>query len=1028
MKSIFIFLSVIYICQCAVIYNQTVLIYQDDLDNLYTNYEEYPSNAIKNAEEYHVYPGRALISFELLNHNIYLTNYKPLPDLKEERNLGAYSPMYGKTLLVGIYRAADRKKTTCMSVDAVKRYRRYVELGVKLWTGNQVRLNTGDDEGYISSQCLEVEDKWYNPEARGALEAQLMAKAIAADGDKAKTWATRWFITDWFGGGWEGLAVVGSPSAMVNKNTNYWLFVQDNYYGNEDANMGRLSTIMHEYTHNLGFSHSNTVGADYTGQFYHFKSVDGYGDCGSYMGNCASWTNPPCMSSYRFAAVGNKPEPWQFKTVANGKHTYRLYAMDHPYSRHVLGPGAAYHKDNEVFDGVEFRYFALALEIVISKDMTSKFTGGDNYAAINLEYRINDHGLSGAKTNGVRVTYAVSWTSEMKNNLCNVLHANVDQVGSWEDSEIPFGTIYYPKDIDTGTLTIQIKKVHRSIMPKSLEEMILENDKRDYLEAPYVDIEINYQPKVAQNRPSGKVKKQTFKFSPSWFNCKLKDDGYGYDCQRSTSTGSGWGYLEDEPERVAGPRIYTNQLKYYQPIYGFRSYTGKQTLLWIVCYGTTGRVCPRININDAKLTDINLKVYQFATIKRMKNVENATEEYYKDGIVLYGEGVTVPAGGSIYVTDLYYGEQKLTVKDGKFFTVLPNLETEGLGEGAVVIKDKSGTVVSYKVFVVCRDTNSERITVDKVEKSITTTDGNTTTTTTDISYTIGVAAIDKGRYTTNSMILKQTIHANTWFVYPIMDLAWNDYFYVDFGGRIPSGLTMTIEVDSGHFVVDLFELEGHDRVSYKLSYLELNEKMGCLCDVYKFKFSKAVEIVNIRGVHADPTGNTIRAIAATTGSIVYDGYKYNIETKATGEKFSFQSFSMNIDGKSYSFTSTGVSYPGIKIKPIHISSGSSSTVIITIVVVVVVLVLIIGVYCYIKKKKMSNAQRAYNSSSRPPMINPAYNPASRPPPIVNPAYGRTMAPRGYGGTMAPRGYPAAMPPRAYGGTMPPRGYTGGYSR
>lgn len=105
MKSfIFLLFFIVYFSECTVIYNQTVEIYQDDLDNLYTNYEVYSSNEIKNAKNFHAYPGRALISFELLNHNIYLINYKPLPANREEKLLGAYSPMYGKKLLIG-----DRK-------------------------------------------------------------------------------------------------------------------------------------------------------------------------------------------------------------------------------------------------------------------------------------------------------------------------------------------------------------------------------------------------------------------------------------------------------------------------------------------------------------------------------------------------------------------------------------------------------------------------------------------------------------------------------------------------------------------------------------------------------------------------------------------------------------------------------------------------------------------------------------------------------------------------------------------------------
>lgn len=1012
MKSLFfLLLCLVYFSECAIIYNQTVVIFEDDLENIYAKYEEYPSNEIKNAKDFHAHPGRALISFELLNHNIYLINYKQLPDSREEKLLGAYSAMYGKTLPIGIYRAKNINSDDCMTIETCKRYRKYVELGLRLWTGNQVKLNQGDDDGYISSTCLAVEKKWWNADARGALEAQLMNEAIKADGDKARSWATRWFITDWFGGGWEGLAVVGNPSLMTNKNTNYWLFIQDNYYGIEDKDLGRLSTLMHEYTHNLGFSHSNTVDTKHSGQFYNFATVDGYYDCASYMGNCADWYHPPCMSSYRAVVVNdNKPEPWLYKVVETGKHTYRLYAMDHPYSRNFLGTSSAYHQNDEVFDGVPFKYAGIAIEIPISKKMTSKFTGGDSYAAINLEYRINEHGLNGAKTNGARFTYGVSWTSGFKNGLCNVLKADIDKVGSWEDSELPFGTIYYPWDIDTGTLTLQIKKINRAKILESLEEMIPRTDKRSFKEAPYLDIEINYNPGVKQNMPSGTVKPISMKFSPSWFNCKRKDDTYGFTCYRSTSTGSGWGYLEDEFERSSGPRIYNNLLKYYQPIYGFRSYTSKQNLLWAVCYGASGRVCPRIEIQDAKLTDFTLKVYQFASIKRTRNVENATEENYGEGLVLYGEGVSVPEGGRIYISDLFYGEQGVTVKDGKFLQILPNLETDGFAEGAVIVKDKSGTVVSYKVFTTSRNINSDRITVTKIETGYETIDNSTGTPTpvitTITSYNIGTAAIAASRFTTSSMLIKQTIQAGSWLYYPIMDLAWNDYFYVDFGNTIPSGFTMTIETDTGNYEVNLFELEGHSGVSYKLSYLDLNNKMGCLCDIYKFKFSKTIQIVNIRVAYASQTGNTIQAFANQTGSFVYDGYKYNIQTTATGAKFVFNSFSRNINGKSYSFDGISSSYSDITIAPIF-SKSSSSTVIIVVVVIAVLLVLIIGCYCYMKKKKSSVVARSYNPGSRPPpIINPAFNPASRPPPIVNPGYGRTMPPpRGYGG---------------YGGRMPPQ--------
>lgn len=64
------------------------------------------------------------------------------------------------------------------------------------------------------------------------------------------------------------------------------------YYGIEDPNFGRLSTLIHEYTHNLGLDPSNTICTDDLCEFYKFVTVDDY--------------------LYRGIVVSdaNKPEPW----------------------------------------------------------------------------------------------------------------------------------------------------------------------------------------------------------------------------------------------------------------------------------------------------------------------------------------------------------------------------------------------------------------------------------------------------------------------------------------------------------------------------------------------------------------------------------------------------------------------------------------------------------------------------------------------------------------------------------------------
>lgn len=318
MKVLFL-LFIFYLIDGELVTNATVEIYYDSRGGIYLNYEQGYVNQIVNHQNFKLSAGPAKATFKIKDHEITLLHYFPQPKIEEKPLVGAWSPMYGKLMYVGIFRGASKKdKNICTSVEKAKEYVDLVELGIRLYSANQGRIAKGNDL-YISSKCLPISEELYEEANSGKINNALYEAAKTID--KVPNMAVRWFIQDRYAASWIGLAAVGSPMVVTNRNSNYWLICNtDSNF--EDKGNGKVQTIAHEFGHSCGFHHGATQSAATTGTFTTFNLVDNYGDCANIMGNCATWDRPVDANQYMHMIARNKPEPWMFKYPEEGKHTF----------------------------------------------------------------------------------------------------------------------------------------------------------------------------------------------------------------------------------------------------------------------------------------------------------------------------------------------------------------------------------------------------------------------------------------------------------------------------------------------------------------------------------------------------------------------------------------------------------------------------------------------------------------------------------------------------------------------------------
>lgn len=959
----FIIFLIIPFIFCNEIINGTYRISSEDTGFKIIELENNMIYVIKNPNNFNLEDGLANVSLNV-NRNDYsveIKSYKYIPEIYSKSS--KYFPFEIYNAKFVWVRCSHKDNKTCPSFDRMKKYAKEVDAALRLWSGNRITMDW--DAMYITPGCVHNLD---HSLSHPAFMNDVWKKAKVEYPDLPTSgYNTRVFFTDIFNDRFNGIAAnTGSFKAWSNRLLNHVVVMKQPSPNIEDASNTRATTLCHETHHNLGFSHANTVSG--VGFLKLCPNTNAYGDEANIMGRYAHWYAPPGPMQVLSCGYSSRGEPYMYRDIEEGKHTYRLMAWDHPFSRYFLGVENPNYEEDDEINGIKFRYHALTIKIPFTPEtMSSQLECASS--GVYLEFRWWNRLQKGIGHRGLRFAYAE--TTGVTKSRSQLIDAQIDPVKAFAAGELPIGYTWSPSDVDNGYLSLRIDKIHWSSKLDPVHEDTYDSKKRDVNEPAWMEVEIDYNPGKKRNRPTNQPPFPSYTFSPSIGSCSSDEKASTITCTTS-KLDSFWFYMNDNTRKNNNPRVYSNAGDVIKTTKGFRSYQGYSYRNVKQFYGDNEYVQRGIIFNFENKYDIT---YKYEGVNKGKLYKEINGEYVlqSEGTIIYAVGLDLSDNKKVYVKDLFGVKYDVKVEGNGFVLTLPPLETDGITECYIIIEDSKGSVVSVAGKMIYNPYSGDYVALEHVEGK---------------KYVMTSSVIKSGYYTHSSMLSITTINKDTWFIYPMQYMDIKGYILIDFV-ELPSGLKMTIETENKDVTIDLSSLGGGKKISYKLTCLQLNYQSYGNCEIYRIKFNKKVTLRNIRGFYTEKASAQLAAVSQSSQKITLDQSKYRIDWEKQENSWSFKEFSRDVYSDKYNVKSD----TQITLKVYPPVERFFMDYLWIFIVVGVVLILIIVLTCYCKCKKKA-ANRAYPNKAYP---NRAPYPGSTLP---------TMQP-GYqpGGNPQPRGYP-----------------------
>lgn len=886
-------------------WNETVRVH-------YTDYKNTPviemSNtllySILNPKDFNLIKGKAIISytFGIKKYSLHLIKYSYLQEKISKDADNKYSPAWNTKMVFGVFRVAFRSgASTCVSQEQAKFGLTYVDLVWRLLSGNRATVDF--DSTYYSSKCVKGN---YTFDAQTVInEAYLDGRNI--DSKAGNQFTSRVYLCDdWDSGeNFEGRAMLGEIQYFAQK-VNMYALVKWNPIPTA-KNDRKLLNLIHEISHNAGLGHANYIDPDqFNGFLSKYLYEDGYMDESNTMGLASAWYCIPGIHAYNLIITQLHPEPHYIqKLTGKSKETWRIFAWDYPYSRYFLGRDTANYKESDLIGGLRFDHNVFSVEVPYDKKgIYSKMDDGLLInGSLMIEYKWFPAGQRDWGNRGIRFTYGNVRKTDYNLNsdlYRTSMFVDIHWDNIYPSAQLPLGVTLYPLQ-DIGSLTYRITKSH--IIDPSIsitEEMIYKDipTKIDYLDIPWVELEIDYNPNNPAKLPSDITPPlPTMKYSSNIGNCK--NSGFNIECER-INIDYFWTYMQNNGDRdVDTPRMYN---QYSSPIrnmrFGSFSMLGGnyRTQYYYLVNGNYHRSSRRSFIKI--LSSFDNPTFPFYYCQKCQIFQNNNNlrdnEPYLEGNILLSNSIPLPTNGKIIVTDLYYTQMEIKQnEDGSVEQIIPDLKLQGFTVCFFMLKESDEIKYStyYPFYIYHTDNTEKRIAYEFVVGK-------------EDEFHIKPAVIPSNCHTQPGLFAAQRIKKNEMFIFPILYMGFKDYFFIDFEGSIANNLVITIETDNGNITKKLDKLNGIKDLSISITFIEIINLSFGYGQVYSFQFSDDINLLNIRPIYHSKNSNNPPNQAKKSNEKVSVGKKeYYIVNDDINYGYTFHSFKKTVNGKSYEFKS-----------------------------------------------------------------------------------------------------------------------------